>query len=78
MSTPEQSPAPQPGGSVVTESPNSIDYYDDSIGDSTPRPARSPEVLRRRPPERLPGESPPEKTEERSEKPELDNGGAES
>jgi hypothetical protein len=51
MSTPEQIPAPQPQptGSVVTESPNCIDYYDESIGDNTVRPVHSPDLLRIRP-----------------------------
>jgi hypothetical protein len=63
MPTPENGPAPipSPDWCTLTESLNCIDVYDEPIGDATPRPARSPEVLRRRPPERPSVEPPPEK-----------------
>ena len=68
MSTPEPVPVPQPHPrpSVVTESPNCIDFYDESIGDSTPRPARSPDLLRIRPLQRPSSQPPPEKGTEHS------------
>jgi hypothetical protein len=62
VSNPEQAPAPQPRRSgVKTDYPNAIDIYDDSEGDHTVRPVRSPDLLRVRPLQRPSAEEPPEK-----------------
>jgi hypothetical protein len=78
MPAPENAPAPKPGGRTVTESLNSIDIYDESIGDNTVRPVRSPDLLRVRPPQRPSTQPPPEKEGERPDKSGPDSGAAES
>jgi hypothetical protein len=66
MSNPEPTPAPQPRRSGVrTDYPNGIDIYDDSEGDCTVRPVRSPDLLRVRPLQRPSAEVPPEKEDKR-------------
>ncbi len=54
MSTSDPIPIPSPESEqgVITESPNCIDFYDESLGDTTVRPVRSPDLLRMRPPQR--------------------------